>query len=259
MKQEILYGVHPVTEALRAGRREFVEILLAAQKKTEAGLEALALAEAAGIPIRRIPGARLAALAGSGMHQGIGAAVGPYPLVELDTVLKLRKGSESRRFLLLLDNIVDPHNLGALVRTADCVGMEGILMPKDRSAPPSPAVSKASSGALEHVRLARVSNMVNTIRVLSAEGIWVAGMDRQAPRSLFESDLTGSLAIVIGGEGKGIRPLVKKNCDFLVSIPQSGRVASLNASAAGAVAMYEAYRQRMKSGAAKAGAPAVKF
>ncbi|MEW6673991.1 MAG: 23S rRNA (guanosine(2251)-2'-O)-methyltransferase RlmB [Thermodesulfobacteriota bacterium] len=244
---EILYGIHPVVEALRAGRRPFAEIYLVRDRTSGRVLQAAALAESKGIPVKKISEAQLGTITKSGMHQGIGAAVGPYPLAEMDAILDKPAGSGGRHFLLLLDNILDPHNFGALVRTADSVGVDGVLMPKDRSAPPSPAVSKASSGALEHVLLARVTNMVNAIKELKARGIWIVGMDRDADRSLFKSDLAGSIAIIIGGEEKGIRPLVKQNCDFLVSIPQAGRVESLNASAAGAVVMYEAYRQRTMS------------
>jgi len=244
---EILYGIHPVTEALKAGRRDFMEIYLAAEKLSGRAMQTAVLAESRGIPIKKMSAARLGVTTRSEMHQGIGAGVGPYPLADVETILDKSARRGGRHFLLLLDNILDPHNFGALVRTADSVGIDGIIMPKDRSAPPSPAVSKASSGALEHVLLARVTNMVSTIRELKTRGIWMVGMDRDAGQSLFRSDLTDSIAIVIGGEEKGIRPLVKKNCDFLVSIPQAGRVESLNASAAGAVVMYEAYRQRSVS------------
>jgi len=245
---EILYGVHPVAEALKAGRRDFIEVYLVAEKISGRAARTAALAEARGIPVKKMTAARLGATTRSEMHQGIGAGVGPYPLADPETILNQSAQGNGRHFILLLDNILDPHNFGALVRTADSVGIDGIITPKDRSAPPSPAVSKASSGALEHVLLARVTNMVSAIRELKARGIWVAGMDREAGQSLFRSDLTDSIALVIGGEEKGIRPLVKKNCDFLISIPQVGRVESLNASAAGAVVMYEAYRQRMLSG-----------
>ena len=142
---------------------------------------------------------------------------------------------------------MDPHNLGALVRTALCVGVEGIIIPKDRSVPPTPSVSKASAGAMEHIRLARVTNMVNTIKALKKKGLWIAGMEKTSNTSIFSSDLTGPIAIVIGGEEKGMRLLVKKHCDFLMSIPQTGPVNSLNASVAGAIAMYEVYRQRRLS------------
>jgi len=134
--------------------------------------------------------------------------------------------------------------LGALLRTALCAGVDGIVIPKDRSALPTPAVSKASAGALEHSSLARVTNMVNTIKHLKEKGLWILGLDRIAEQSVFSSDLKGSIALVVGGEAKGIRPLVKKHCDMLMSIPQSSRINSLNASAAGAVVMYEAFRQR---------------
>jgi len=247
MKMEILYGIHPVTEALKAGRRDFVEIYLAGEKNSERVLQAAALAETRGVPVKRMSSAQLGALARSEIHQGIGAGVGPYPLSDLDIILKTSAERGGGPFLLLLDNILDPHNFGALVRTADSVGIDGIIMPKDRSAPPSPAVSKASSGALEHVLLARVTNMVSAIHELKRQGIWIVGMDRDAHRSLFKSELVDSIAIIIGGEERGIRPLVKKNCDFLVSIPQAGRVESLNASVAGAVVMYEAFRQRTMS------------
>ncbi|MDF1593813.1 MAG: 23S rRNA (guanosine(2251)-2'-O)-methyltransferase RlmB [Desulfobacterales bacterium] len=241
---EILYGIHPVTEALKAGRRDFVEIYLAGEKSSGRVLQTAAMAESKGIPVKKKTAAQLGAITRSEMHQGIGAGVGPYPLVEMDTILNKSAERGGRPFILLLDTILDPHNFGALVRTADSVGIDGIIMPKDRSAPPSPAVSKASSGALEHVLLARVTNMVNAIKDLKRQGVWIVGMDRDADQSLFSSDLTDSIAIIIGGEEKGIRPLVKQNCDFRVSIPQAGQVASLNASVAGAVVMYEAYRQR---------------
>ena len=244
---EILYGIHPVAEALKAGRREFVEIYLAGEKLSGRVLQTAALAKTRGIPVKKMSAAQLAAIARSEMHQGIGAGVGPYPLVDMDIILNKPADNGRGHFLLMLDSILDPHNFGALVRTADAVGIDGIIMPKDRSAPPSPAVSKASSGALEHVLLARVTNMVSTIKELKRQGIWIVGMDRDADRSLFGSDLADSIAFIIGGEEKGIRPLVKQNCDFLVSIPQAGRVESLNASAAGAVVMYEAFRQRTMS------------
>jgi 23S rRNA (guanosine2251-2'-O)-methyltransferase len=144
----------------------------------------------------------------------------------------------------MLDNILDPQNLGAIIRTALCVGIDGVIMPKDRSAPISPAVSRASAGALEHIRLSRVTNLVQTIKQCKKSGLWIMGLDKGAEQCLYDGDMTGSLAIVLGGEQKGIRPLVKKHCDFLVAIPQLGAVDSLNVSVAAAVAMYEALRQR---------------
>jgi 23S rRNA (guanosine2251-2'-O)-methyltransferase len=146
----------------------------------------------------------------------------------------------------MLDNIVDPQNLGALIRTALCVGIDGVVMPRDNCAPPTASVSSASAGALEHIDLCRVTNLVQTIKLCKSHGLWIFGMERGAEQSIFGGDLTGPIALVLGGEQKGIRPLVRKHCDMLFSIPQRGPIESLNVSAAGAVAMYEALRQRQR-------------
>ena len=156
-------------------------------------------------------------------------------------------------WLLLLDQVVDPQNFGAMVRTAHCAGMQGIILTKDRSAPPSAAASKASAGALEHMFVAYATNLVEVIKGLKTNGVWVAGADRGGDRPLFDADLAGPLALVIGGEDKGLRPLVRKHCDFTLSIPQTGPVGSLNASVAAAVIIYESYRQRSADAGHSAG------
>ena len=148
--------------------------------------------------------------------------------------------------VLLLDNVVDPRNLGAIIRTGLCVGVDGIVIPKKRAAMPTPLVSKASAGALENMRLARVTNLSDTIDQLKQNGFWVAGLEKNTDQSLYQSDLSGDLAIVLGSEGSGIRPLVREHCDFLISIPQQGAVSSLNVSVAAGVFLYEVYRQRME-------------
>jgi 23S rRNA (guanosine2251-2'-O)-methyltransferase len=145
----------------------------------------------------------------------------------------------------LLDHVLDVQNFGALIRTALGVGVGGVVVCKDRSASPTPAACKASAGALEHINLVRVTNLVQTLKVLQNAGIWTFGLDAGASGSIFDTDMAGSFALVVGGEEKGLRPLVRRQCDALVSIPQLGPVESLNASAAGAVALYEAYRQRI--------------
>ena len=150
-------------------------------------------------------------------------------------------------FILILDQVVDTHNLGALIRTAVCAGVQAVILPKDRSALPTPAVSKASAGAMEHMKIVQVVNIVNTIKELKQEGLWIAGLDSEGEKSVFDADFTIPTALVIGGEEKGIRPLVKKHCDFLVSIPQKGPIDSLNASVAGAIVMVEVLRQRGKN------------
>jgi 23S rRNA (guanosine2251-2'-O)-methyltransferase len=244
MKTELLYGIHPVEEALAAGRRIFHEVFVVADRPSKRLSIMASVVASKNIPVRRVTTTQLNRIVGDIAHQGAVARVGPYPLVDLTAVLAQAFASDLSRFLVLLDTIVDPQNLGAIIRTALGVGVAGVVIPQDRAAGPTPAVSKASAGALEHVRLVQVTNLSATIRTLQGRGWWVYGMDRSAEFSVFEVDLTGSVAMVIGGEEKGIRPLVKQSCDLLLSIPQRGPVGSLNASVAAAVALYEAYRQR---------------
>ncbi len=239
---EILYGYHPVREALRAGKRELLEIYLPTGKSSSRAEEVVFLAEAAHVPIKRVPMGRIESMSATDAHQGICASAGPYVWSDLFRLTKTAQGGKP--FLLLLDHIVDPHNLGALLRTAFCAGLDGVIITKDRSAQPTPAVSKASAGTMEHISLTRVTNMVSTIKTLKESGLWVAGLDKHTGQSIYSSDLTGPMALVIGSEEKGIRPLVKKHCDLMIAIPQVGDVDSLNASVAGGVVMYETYRQR---------------
>ena len=244
MKTETIYGIHPVFEALQAKRRAFHELYILKDKTNQRIQQIIGIAQSAGIPIQYLQRQKLQSLTGIDTHQGIAARVSPYPLLGLSDLISDNAIIGTSRFLLLIDNIVDPHNLGALIRTALCATLTGVIIPKDRAAEPSPTVSKSSAGALEHMRLATVVNMVNAIRELKKNNIWIIGLDKNGDRSIYENDFTGNIAIIVGGEESGIRPLVKKNCDFLSFIPQNGPVNSLNASVAGAIAMYEAYRQR---------------
>jgi 23S rRNA (guanosine2251-2'-O)-methyltransferase len=244
VKTEIIYGFHPVLEALRAGRREFFEIYVSKGKTTRRIDVLLERSAAKQIPVKKINPDQLKSMAGSEVHQGIGAKVSRYPFAELADLLAVRPPGEADPLLLIMDSIVDPHNLGALIRTASCVDVAGIILPKDRSAHPTPAVSKASAGALEHVALVQVANLVHSIVQLKKAGFWVVGMDKSGDRSIFNLDLRGPIALIVGGEQKGIRPLVRKNCDHLAAIPQRGPMDSLNVSVAGGVALYEIFRQR---------------
>jgi 23S rRNA (guanosine2251-2'-O)-methyltransferase len=245
---EILYGYHPVNEALRAGKRTLSEIWLARDKSSPRLNQVEEMAQANDIPLKRVSPARLTALAGSDRHQGVCAGVSGFPYVDLDDLIgdDVEKEHDQSALvcLLLLDSIQDPHNLGALIRTAYCAGMDGVVIPKDRSAAASPDVSRISAGALEHTRLTRTTNLVKAIAELKSKGLWVAGLDRARGDTLFSMDFRVPLAIVVGSEEKGLRPLVKKNCDMLVNIPQKGDVDSLNASVAGGIVMYEVFRQR---------------
>ena len=246
MRSEILYGIHPVYEAMKARRRHFFEIFFEKDKKSRRLGRLISLAEDRGIICKTITAGELKNLAGTTGHQGVAARVSTYPLTAVSDMLPKDTVKDRKPFFLMLDNVLDPQNLGAIIRTALCVGVDGIVLPKDRSAPPAPSVSKASAGALEHIKLIRVTNLVNAINDCKKKGLWIYGLQKDAEQSIYATDLSGSLAIVLGGEQKGIRPLVKKNCDFLVSIPQQGPMDSLNASVAASIAMYESFRQRAK-------------
>jgi len=240
---EVLYGIHSVHEALRAERRRIETVYLVRQgDKTLQPIEERAFSRQ--IPLQRVSADELARLSGSRQHQGVGARVGPYPLQPLAAVESATQLSASRRALVVLDNIVDPHNLGAVVRTALAVNAAAVIIPKDRAAGPTPAVSRASAGALEHTTLIQVTNLSASLKLLKEGGWWICGLDRFGSRSVYDVDLTVPIVMVLGSEGRGIRPLVKKQCDHLVFIPQSGPVASLNASVAAAVFLYEVQRQR---------------
>lgn len=244
VKSEILYGIHPVFEALNAARRHFFEIFVENKKMSHRIARVVALAESKKLSLKKIETDQFDTLLGTSAHQGIAARVSPYPFATLDDILIPDDIAAGTCVLLLLDQLQDPHNLGAIVRTASCVGLNGIVIPKDRSVYPTPAVSKASAGALEHMQLVRVTNMARTVVLLKERGLWIFGTDRDSQQSLFECDLSGPAAFVIGSEHKGIRPLVKKKCDHLISIPQTGPIQSLNASVAAGIVVYEAFRQR---------------
>jgi 23S rRNA (guanosine2251-2'-O)-methyltransferase len=240
--EEHIHGVHPVTEALRAGRRRIIRVYIHARRgRPSARLTELAdAAVAAEVPVETVSADTLAAMAGTDAHQGAVARVSLLPFVDPEDLR-----TSPAPFLLILDSLEDPQNVGALIRTAVCAGVDGVIIPKDRAAPPSPAVSRASAGALEHVRLARVTNLARTLEALKSSGVWLAGLDRTEGGDIYAADLTGALGLVIGGERRGLRPLIRKHCDFLISIPQMRTVDSLNASAAGAIALYESVRQRL--------------
>jgi 23S rRNA (guanosine2251-2'-O)-methyltransferase len=243
--RDILYGIHPVREAIRAGRRRIDSVIFLPGKLTHRLAEIRGLAAERGIPVETAPPDHLRAKAGSSRHQGVIAEAAPYEFLSTKALPAASGNGSEAPFLLVADCITDPMNLGALLRTALAVGVHAVITPRDRSAPPTPAVSSASAGALEHIRLVQATNLVRILQTLKEKGVWIFGLDHRARQDCFQADLSGPMALVIGGEGKGIRPLVKKTCDHLVSIPQQGAVASLNASVAGAVVMYEAYRQRI--------------
>lgn len=242
--EDILFGFNSVFEAIRAGRRSMDEIFVSKDRAAEKLEKILSETDSNSIKIKKITPEQMSQLVRSEMHQGIAAKVSPYQVYEFEDLEDFTNNDRPPLYLLL-DSIEDPHNFGALCRTALAVGVDAVIVPKDRATGPTPAVSRASAGALEHMRIVVVTNLVNTIKSLKDSGVWVSGLDGAGDRTVFATDFKGPSAIVVGGEDSGLRDLVKKNCDFLISIPQQGPVNSLNASVAGAVALFEAMRQRM--------------
>ncbi|WP_035256084.1 23S rRNA (guanosine(2251)-2'-O)-methyltransferase RlmB [Desulfatirhabdium butyrativorans] len=244
MRSEILYGIHPVQEALRAGRRRIDRIYVGTEKPSERIRSVLNLAGEKSVAISEVKPGFLRELCATGTHQGLVASVGPYPMIEFEDLLDGLRSAQHSRFFLVLDGITDPQNLGALLRTALCAGVDGVLLPKDRSVHPTPTVCKASAGAMEHLRIARVTNVASCLRMLQKRQVWIAGLEPNASTLMYDIDWTLPIAIVIGAEGKGIRPLVQAQCDWMVAIPQASGFNSLNASVAGALVMYEVLRAR---------------
>lgn len=241
---EILAGPHVVLELLRAGRRVVHRILLA-RRSSEGILGAiLDLARARGLPVEEWPRAELDRLGRGATHQGILAEVGPFPYVEAEEIVSRALRGPDAAWLVVLDEIQDPQNLGAILRTVEAAGAHGLILPRDRAAGVTPAAVRASAGAAEHLAVARVTNLAAFLDWVKSQGMWVVGADPTGERLLHEVDLTGPLALTIGAEERGLRPLTKSRCDFRVRIPIRGNVASLNASAAAAICVFEVVRQR---------------
>lgn len=244
-KKELLWGIHSVYEALIAKKRVFYRIVSVRGKGNSRTAKIESLAVKRKIPIQYSSVETLDKMANKEKHQGIVMETGALPLGDSRQVIGKLAQKESPVFILVLEGIEDPHNLGAIIRTALCAGVDAIMIPKDRACQASPAVSRSSAGAMEHANICVVTNTAALLREFKKNGGWISGLDADGSVSLFDADLKGHLALVIGGEHRGIRPLVKKECDFLLSIPNLGRINSLNASVAGAIAMYESLRQRV--------------
>jgi 23S rRNA (guanosine2251-2'-O)-methyltransferase len=240
---EFIAGKNPVLEALQAGR-PLSKILLAQGLKQSSVKEIMSLARTRQIPYQFVARERLDFLVPGNIHQGIVAQAGAKEYVDWEEIVEkaLQKGTDP--FLVLLDGLEDPRNLGAILRTAEAVGVDGVIIPKHRSVSLTAAVARSSAGAVEYVPVARVPNLPLIMDRLKEKGYWIVGTDSQAEQKYFEADLKGPLAVVLGSEGKGLGKLVKEKCDFLVSIPMLGQVNSLNVSVAGALLFYEIIRQR---------------
>ncbi|HVP65867.1 MAG TPA: 23S rRNA (guanosine(2251)-2'-O)-methyltransferase RlmB [Anaeromyxobacteraceae bacterium] len=248
----VVYGLNPVRELLRAGGQEVAELWFAdGGERSRAVAEIERLAAGTGAKVRRAPRARLDRLAGLPGHQGVVAVVGDYRYAELGDVLEAARRREEPPLVVLLDGVEDPQNLGAIARSAHALGAHGLVIPRDRAAGVTPAAAKASAGAVEHLAVVRVTNLARTVEELKEDGVWAVAADAGGDRDLAEVDLRGPIALVVGGEGRGVRDLVRRTCDHVARIPMAGRVGSLNASVAAGIALYEASRQRRESSKTK--------
>lgn len=243
MRYEQVEGRRAVLEALR-GRREAYELLVAEGMRPAKILDDIvAAARARRLGITTLPRREIDRLAASDNHQGVILRVEPYRYSTFRRVCQdLERKADS--FVVLLDGVTDPRNLGNVARTCEAAGVDALILPRSRAAPITPAVFHSSSGAVENLTIATVPNLVSVMRELKKLGLWVVGADARAERTCFESDLTGPLALVMGSEGEGLHRLVRESCDALVSVPMFGKVSSLNVSAAAAIIIYEALRQR---------------
>lgn len=237
---EFLYGLHPVEEALRSGSRQFDHVCIARERHDHRLAEVLDLCRKAGVKTRLEPREALTRMARTTAHQGVVAIVRERDFLGVEDLLT---GPEPR-LVLALDGIEDPQNLGALLRTAEAAGVDGVILTERRSAPLSAVALKASAGAAEHLRLARVVNIVRALETLKESRLWCVGLDERGAQDYDAYDFSSNTVIVLGREGAGLHDLVRRTCDHLLRIPMAGKVASLNVSAAGAVVLFEAARQR---------------
>ena len=243
MSDEIIVGRNSVAEALRSGR-PINKLLVQDGIKGGSIGEIINLAKEKRVLVEFVKVEKLDQMSQGIRHQGAIALGAPVRFYELDEVLEAVKSKGEVPFLLLFDELQDPQNVGALIRTADAAGVHGILMPQRRSCPLNAVVAKISAGAVEYVPVIKIGNITQTINDLKAKGFWIIGADMEGTVNYFDANLTGPIVLIIGAEGKGLGRLVKENCDSVVKIPMSGSIASLNASAAGAILLYEVVRQR---------------
>ena len=242
---QILYGVHPVEEALKAGKRRFDHVLVARERRDDRLEAIVSLCKELKIRVRTEPRETLTDMARTPAHQGVVAIVRAQQFLTIEDVLDPSAVPTGHsRLVLALDGVEDPQNLGALLRSADGAGVDSVVMTERRAAPLSAVAAKAAAGAQEHLRIARVVNLVRSLEELKRQNIWIIGLDERGATDYTDFDFTGDCALVMGREGEGLHDLVRRTCDHLLRIPMAGGVSSLNVSAAGAVVLFEAYRQR---------------
>lgn len=242
MDIQYIVGRNPVLELLKTDRE--VEKLYVLKGELQGSInKILGIAKDKNIIIQHVDKNKLDTLAEGNVHQGVAALVSSYNYAEIDDILEKAKIKNESPFIIILDELEDPHNLGAIVRTAECAGVHGVIIPKRRSASVNQTVYKTSAGAVEHMLIAKVTNVSNTIEYLKEKGLWIYGADMDGADYYFNTKLDGSIGLVIGNEGKGLSRLVKEKCDVLVKVPMLGQISSLNASTAASILIYEVVRQ----------------
>lgn len=243
----IIYGKNPVKEVLSKSSLKVEEVLISEESKKDKVSEIIRIAKERGIKVSFLPPQALSRISQSSSHQGIAVKIADFEYQEVEEILNNAKKKGEKLLIVILDHIEDPQNLGAIIRTVNVLGADGIIIPKDRAASVTPAVGKASAGATSFVPIARVVNLVTAMKELKKKGVWILGADQSAPKPVFEKDLNKlDLAVVIGNEGRGLGRLVREECDYLVSIPNLGEVSSLNASVSAGIIIYEIVRQRRR-------------
>lgn len=243
LSTDIIEGRNPISEALKSGR-EIDKILVAKGDRNGSIIKIISEAKKRGIVVQEVERAKLDSLSHTKNHQGVVAYTAAAEYVSVEDILNSARAKGENPFIIIADEITDPHNLGSLLRTANAAGAHGIIIPKRRSVGLNSVVAKTSAGAVEFTPVAKVSNIAQTIDRLKKENVWVIGADMDGENTIYTQDFTGSVAIVVGSEGEGISKIVKDKCDFLVQIPMRGEITSLNASVAGALMIYEVVRAR---------------
>ena len=241
----VIFGINAVAEALKARGRAFEWVGVATERKDLRLQKLIQDCRKLSIPVRFLPRVELDRMAGTGSHQGVVAVTSSKQYNDLDDVIAAKRGE--RTLIVVLDGVEDPHNLGAILRTADAAAADGVVIPERRAAGITGTVVKSSAGASEHLPVAKVTNIARTLEDLKAQNIWTVGLDERGAQSYESLDYNMDCAIVLGAEGKGLHDLVARKCDFLVSIPMLGKVPSLNVSVAAGVVLYEVVRQRRKN------------
>ncbi|MEI6514972.1 MAG: 23S rRNA (guanosine(2251)-2'-O)-methyltransferase RlmB [bacterium] len=248
---DIVYGRQPVCELLKAGRREVKQLCMANNVRQSAAaiVQLLKLAEKRSITIQSVAVFELDRMCRSGNHQGVAAVVSDYEYVELEAVLEGAGERKTPPLLLLVDHVQDPQNLGSMLRSADAAGVNGVVIPRHRAASVTPAVVRASAGAAEHVKVAQVGNLHQAMLELQEQGVRLVGLEGSSAAMPYEeADLTGPIGVVVGSEEEGLGKLIRETCDVVIRLPMRGRVGSLNAAVAAAIALFEVRRQQAKSG-----------